>query len=359
MVNGTMTVFDTLGARKVAAGDLIGIYDPKTIYEQVQVYLQAHENNMRELESVLFTDTTDLFYTWGNVNTVAMMKADEFSRPRASKMSVDPVEGGFPLEKYQAAWQVTQEFMDNKTMGDLDTVISGIADADTTNRLMTVKQTLFNPTNNLTYKDISNDGFTLKLRALLNADGAYIPNNKYGVTFDPNTHTHFFGTSGYSATDLLALIKTVQEHYPELPPNIRVYINGAQEVATRAFTGFYPYWDRRIDPGANTARAIGDLDLTNTVDRPIGVFDAAQIWVKYWMPANYVFAFHPNAPKPLKRRIRPSAGGQVRGNLRIVAQFPDYPLSAEMVEREEGFGVFERSNGAVLKTDNATYSAPA
>jgi hypothetical protein len=356
--HGTMSVFDTLGARRIAAGDLIGIYDPATIYEQVQVYLRAHNNLMNMMENDLFTSTTDRFYTWGNVNTVSMMRADEFSRPRASKMVVDPTEGGYPLEKYQAAYQVTQEFMDNKTMGDLDTLISGIANADVTNRLVTLRDVLFNPTNNTNYKDISTDSYTLKIRAFLNADSTYIPNNKYGVTFDPATHTHFLGTSSFAAADLLAQIKTVQEHYPELPPSIRVYANGAQEQTIRGFTGFYPYWDRRIDPGANTARAIGDLDLTNTVDRPIGVFDAAQIWIKPWMPAGYTFAFHPNAPKPLKRRVRPMAGG-MRGDLRIVAQLPLYPLFAEMMEREEGFGVWERTNGCALKCDNATYSAPS
>jgi len=354
MPNGTMTVFDTLDSRRVAAGDLIGIYDPKTIYEQVQIYMNGHNYLMNQMESDLFEDTQDRIFTWGNVSTVTMMKADEFSRPRASKMKVDPVEAGFPLEKYQAAWQVTDEFMQTKTMGDLDTVIKGITDADLTNRLTTIRQTLFNPTNNLTYKDILEDSYTLKLRAFLNADSAYIPNNDFGVTFDPSTHTHFLGTSSYTAADLKALIKTVQEHYPRLAPNIRVYINEANEDTVRGFTGFYQYWDKRIDPGSNTARAIGDLDQTQTYDRPIGVFGPATIWVKPWVPANYHFCFHPNAPKPLKRRIRSN-----RGNLLIKAQFPLYPLFASMVEREEGFGVGERTNGAILKLDNATYSEPS
>jgi hypothetical protein len=358
MPNGTLSIFDTLGARKVAAGDLIGLYDPATIYEQVKIRFKSHNLLMSMLEADLFTDTTARMYTWGNVATTAMMKADEFSRPRASKTQTDPVEGGFPLDKYQVAYQVTDEFMQTKTMGDLDTVITANMDADQSNRLTILRDVLFNPTNNLTYKDISEDSYTLKLRAFLNADTAYIPNTKYGATFNASTHTHFLGTGSFVASDLLALIRTVQEHYPELPPNIRVYANEAQEATIKGFTGFYAYWDKRIDPGANQARAVGDLDMSQTVDRPIGVFDAATIWIKPWMPANYCFAFHPNAPKPLKRRVRQIAGG-TRGDLRIVAQFPDYPLYAEMMEREEGFGVFERSNGACLKTDNATYSAPS
>lgn len=359
MVYGTLTVFDTLGARKVAASDLIGIYNPQTIYEAVQVYLNAHNNLMADMESDLFADTTERMYTWGNVGKVTMMRADEFSRPRPSKAQVDPVEGGIPLDKYQAGYQVTADFMETKTMGDLDSVIKEIADADVTNRLTLLRAALFNPTNDLTYKDLATDNYTLKLRAFVNADSAYIPNNKFGVTFDSSTHTHFLGTGSYAAADLKALIKTVQEHYPELPPNIRVNINEAEEDTVRGFTGFYPYWDKRIDPGANTARAIGDLDQTNTVDRPIGVFGPATIWVKPWMPAHYQFAYHPNAPKPLRRRIRAGANGAVRGSLRIMAQLPLYPLFAEIMEREEGFGVFERTNGACLLTNNATYSAPS
>src|SRR4030095_16893040 len=122
--------------------------------------------------------------------------------------------------------------------------------------------------NNLTYKDHLTDGLPLKLRAFFNADGAYIPNNKFGVTFDSSTHTHFLGTGSYGASDLKAQINTVQEHYPDLPPNIRVYINEAGRDTVEGFTGFYGFKPANVVYGSTTAYAVGNLDQTNTSDLP-------------------------------------------------------------------------------------------
>jgi hypothetical protein len=56
-------------------------------------------------------------------------------------------------------------------------------------------------------------------------------------------------------------------------------------------------------------------------------------------------------------RTRPTAGTN-RGDLRIAAQFMNYPLQATFMEREYGVGVWNRENGAVLQTNNTVYSAP-
>jgi len=357
MAYGTLSIFDTIGGRRAAANDFIGLYDPATLYQQLSIFLEAHNRIMNEISGDLVETTTERFLTWGSNDETSMMDGDEMSRPEVSKGKFDPTMMGFPLRIRQVAYGVTQLFMETKTIGDLEQVVTACTDADLRDRLAAIRATVFNPTNNLTYKDRFVDNITLPLRSFLNADGAYIPPDYYGNTFDPNTHTHFLGTSSFVNADVHTLIDTVVEHYNS--GTVRVNINRAQETAVRGFADFLPYWDARITPSVNQNNALGTpLDVLNIYNRPIGIFGAAEIWVKPWVPANYLFAFNTGQQKPLKMRVRPTVGVN-RGELRIAAQLSAYPLMATYMEREYGIGVYNRQNGACLKTDNSVYSAPS
>lgn len=352
MAYGTLQIFDTIDSKRVAADEFISKYDERTLYQQLQVFLEAHNRLRDMMMSDLVETTTERFLTFGQNAQSEMIGGDEFSRPDAQKIDVEPVTMGFPLYLKQAAYQVTTLFMETRTIGDLEKVILAATDADIRETLRTIRRTLFNPTNNLTYKDRLVDKATLQLRALVNADSTYIPPDQFGNVFDPVTHTHFLGTASFIAANLTSLIDTVLEHYAR--GTIRVYINRAQETTVRGFAGFLPYHDSRITPGISADHATGTLDIMNPYNRPIGIFGPAEIWVKPWIPANYLFAFNTAAPKTIYQRIRNAQ----RGSLRVAAEIPMYPLRATFLEREYGMSIYERTNGACLKTDNASYSAP-
>lgn len=355
---GTLSIFDTLGSRRAAASDYIGLYDPDTIYQQLTRFLTAHNLLMDNMTMDIMTPTQERFLTWGSNDTISMQDGDEFSRPDVQKDFVAPTMMGLPLRIKQAAYGVTQLFMDTKTLGDLEQVIIAATDADVRDRLQSIRAALFNPTDNLTYVDRFVDGITLPLRTLVNADGTYIPPDQFGNTFNPGTHTHFLATSSFAASDLQGAIDTVVEHYAT--GEIQAYINRAQESTIRGFTGFQQYFDPRITPSIaqNNAQGVA-LDMLNIYNRAIGIFSAAEVWVKPWIPAGYVFVFNKNgAPKPLALRTRPTAGVN-RGDLRIAAQNQSYPLMATYMEREYGVGVVERTNGACLYTGGGSYVAPA
>lgn len=353
---GTLSIFDTLDSQRVAAGDVINLYNPETLYRQIQAYFDAHNLLREQMIMELVADSTERLTTWGGTAKKTMSRGDEYSRPFAQKMSVTPVEMGFPLERAEIAWQVTKDFMETRTMGDLEKELIGIANADVEDTLTQIRHTLFNPTNNTSYIDHLTDSATLKLRALVNADSTPIPPTKYGTTFDGSTHTHYMGASSYTDTSLKSLITNVSEHYPD--GRLFTYINAAQEDTTRGFTSgttkFYPLVDGRLNL-PNTDTVMGELDLGNTEDRPIGVFGRSWIWVKPWIPSGYLFCFSPDAPKPIRRRVRSAE----RGMLRLRAMLDSYPLHAEVMQREDGFAIYERTNGACLYTGNATYAAPA
>jgi len=357
MAYGTLSIFDTIGGRRAAANDYIGLYDPATLYQQLSIFLEAHNHIMDTFSEDLMEPTTERFLTYGSNDETQMIDGDEMSRPEVQKVTVNPTMMGFPLRIRQVAYGVTQLFMETKTIGDLEQVVTACTDADLRDRLATIRATLFNPLNNLTYRDRFVDNITLPLRALLNADGTYIPPDYYGNTFNPNTHTHYLGTSSFANADLHSLVDTVVEHFNT--GSLRVYINHANESTIRGFADFLPYWDARVTPSIQMTNALQTpLDVLNIYNRPIGIFGAAEIWTKPWVAANYAFAFNTNAPKPLRMRTRPTAGVN-RGQLRIAAQLSMYPLMATYMEREYGIGVYNRQNGACLYMGGSSYTAPA
>src|SRR4051812_13227578 len=147
MAYGSLSIFDTIGGRRAAANDYIGLYDPATLYQQLQIFLDAHNRLMDEMTMDLVDPTTDRFLTWGSNDEVQMQDGDEFSRPDVQKVSVSPTMMAFPLRLKQVAYGVTQMFMETKTIGDLEQVVTAATDADVRDRLATIRASLFNPTN--------------------------------------------------------------------------------------------------------------------------------------------------------------------------------------------------------------------
>jgi hypothetical protein len=96
---------------------------------------------------------------------------------------------------------------------------------------------------------------------------------------------------------------------------VKLVINRTDEAAFRALTGFQAYQDPRIALANNVARREAPrLDITRLDDRAIGIFNAAEVWVKPWAIANYMFAYDQTAEqKPLVLRTRDGQGTNLQG----------------------------------------------
>ncbi len=142
-----------------------------------------------------------------------------------------------------------------------------------------------------------------------------------------------------------------------LSGKVQVLINQASEAVVRALTGFYPYYDMRLTPSLNAVNATNaNLDVVNLTNRAIGVYGPAEIWVKPWIPANYMVAMQMDTQqKALVMRTR-NAGG---GNLELDFDVEEHPLRARHYGREFGFGVWNRVAAAVLYTNGGSYTSPA
>lgn len=324
------------------------------LFNNLQFLLSLHNEFVDEMMSELVTRTTDRVRRYGVSSTINMEPVDGVGQVDAQKEMPTGVNVAFPLRRFQIATQWTREWFKYHTVAELANQVKQRQDADIRRVLYELKTALFNPTNYTTL-DRLYDNYSLDVKRLVNADSAAILPAPDGSTFNGASHTHYIArVSTLAASDITAVLNLVSEHYDT--GQLILFINKASEAAVRAFTSnFYPYLDVRLTPADNTTRAMGkSLEVMNPYNRPIGLFDAAEVWVKPWMPANYMFAFIRGVTPPLV--MREQAVGDRGFGMRW--EYDSAPLHAEQFSRDFGFGVWERTNGAVLYTGGTSYVAP-
>jgi hypothetical protein len=349
MAYGTLVTLETLAASDQSIAEI----GEDKAYDAVDAALQAHNAIMNEMIDGLAETTIDRQRRYGDDN-MSMDEVDEFGRGDAQKIHAG-ITVGFPLRMFDLSVQWSRKYLQNATGREFAAQVTGAQKAHRKRVIREIKRVIFTPTNTNNWVDRLVDTVQLNLKAFVNADSAAIPSGPNGEAFDGTTHTHYLARAGGSLadTDVVALIETVREHYNT--GDQYIYINRAQETAMRGFTShFTPYLDARLIGKDTADQARGTLSRNNLYNRAIGVFDGAEVWVKPWIPANYIWSWISGVPKPLVKRERRAGAG----NLVVAAEDEKYPLRARTLEAEFGFGVWNRTNGAVLYTNNTTYTAP-
>lgn len=350
---GTITALDSLAASNQSIVE-IGL---STVWNMIQAALTAHNAQLADMSGALVETTTDRRRRYGGNDAMVMDDLDEFGRADAQKITAG-ADVDFPLQKVGGSLQWTADSLEVITGDQMRANVTQLFDADILAYLRNVKRAIFRAANYSTVDRLV-DGTTLNVKRLVNADGAPIPLGPQGEAFDGATHTHYLATAALIAANVDSLVLAVVEHNPS--GVARIYINRAQEVALKALAGFTPYLDARIvnQTAGQVARDnLTSMDLNN---REIGIWTSggvtAVVAVKPWIPANYLFAWIDGGPRPIVRRIRNAN----RANLRLVAENPGtemHPFHARSYEREHGFGIYNRVNGAVLYTGGGAYTDP-
>jgi len=204
-------------------------------------------------------------------------------------------------------------------------------------------------------------GSTERTMVLDDADSAPIPTAFDGTTFNAATHTHYLFTASTTLAnaDMTALVSTVIEHTQVGVPT--VWINTAQRTAVAALTGFIPITPTNVTPAYTSPSVVQAYDRNTPNNQLIGYLanqNYAEVWVKPWIPAGYLFAYMANSLKPLKIRTR-NEGSEA---LILAAEDEEHPLRCRVLTAEFGVGVWQRTAGAVLFVDSggaAAYVAPA
>lgn len=350
MVYGTLSTFDTLAASQQTIAQI----GEDSAWAGIDARLAAHNAIMREMMGDLVEVTTDRQRRYGGGGDMVMDEVGQFGRSDAQKPAAG-VTVGFPLRLYQVNVQWTRKFFEVTTGAQLAAIINDAMTADRLTFERQVKRAIFTPTN-VTFKDRLVDWVDLAIKAFVNADSAEIPVGPNGETFDGATHTHYLGSAALDAAAVNAAILAIAEHTAS--GDGYLYINRAQETTLRGLTGFTPYYDMRVNPGANAAQGTAALDPMNLNNRAIGIWNggtgSVEVWVKPWVIANYLFAFAKNVQKPLVLRERRAGSG----DLTLVSDDENHPLRARAWEREFGISVWNRVNGVAEQINNGTYQTP-
>lgn len=353
MAFGTLSVTDLLATQRNTTVADIG---EDTVYQAINASLMAGRDLLRQKYDAFVEMTTERLAAYGGPANGYMQDMDEFGRVDSQKVTAG-ANVGFPFIRVGDGVQWTYDYVQNADARELAANFTQIQARDVARYDLEIRKAIFNPTN-YTFTDRFFDNVALGVKRLANADSDPLPVGPNGEQFNGATHTHYVGyaSGSWVAADVSALITNVTEHFAS--GRVHLTINVAQESAVRAMANFTAYPDPRIVQ-ANTAAYAG-TNLTNNAlinfnARDIGVFDAADVQVRPWVPANYYLAWM-ELPGYKVLRVRERRTGSF--GLKLMAEYETFPLRARALANEYGVGCFNRVGAAAGYTGGSSYTAP-
>lgn len=347
---GTMTTYDEL------AGSVLTVpeFNFNRAFDAVEDLFNRTNELVQEQVDDFVETTTDAIRNGASPDTMTTQELSELGTPNPQKITAGQ-QIGFPLRKFGAAWQATDDAIDNMLANELAAQAVGVQTADLRRVQERIRNAFYSPTNySFTDRLVARyHQYPLPVKALANADTYNLPIGPNGETF--TAHNHYLATVGASVaqSDYDRLIDTVMEHFNMGSP--RLIINSAQQTAVAAFTGFAPSVDLRIVQPYTSIYATGGLDVTNPYNRKIGIYRGTEVYVKPWAIAGYPICYQFGVGKPLV--MREKAAGS--GGLRLKWDSYLHPLRAKVWIREFDMAVYNRVSAAVLDTTHqTTYVVP-
>jgi hypothetical protein len=361
-VGGTLRIMDTLEYGQ----ESIIEYGIDLAFDQFAEALMIHNQIRNEFSMDVVEGTTkESRHRFGGQSKFQMKKVDvEFSMGRkAAKVGAGQTMG-LPIDTYAPeSLQWTERYFKSATVEEVNAQMNAQLVSDVVEDRRQLAIAIFTPTNR-TFVDEMTDGTSLAVKALANGDGwilPIIPQTGESVS-SGGSHTHYTAVETLTNANVETFQNNVREHFEN--GTLKIYINVAQESAISALTDFVKAADPRIVLNVSADSLSGQkLDLWSTYNRRIGIIEGgAEVWVKPWIPAGYLFCFVEGATKPLMRR----QDKYDSTDLQIVQmELPDNrrgKLKAWSVERTFGYGVVNRINGACLQVTGSgggtTYVVP-
>lgn len=303
--------------------------------------LAAHNRKYQDMASALMLITTERELTYGGGSKRTMKRIDEYGRTPTQRQGFRPGKIGLPLDRFGDALGWTRDYMVQTPVRRFALDIAAMREADLLNLYDHVRRALFSSIN-YTWYDYLVDDMELEVKALVNGDGMRIPMSPEGQTFGAD-HTHYLA-GALDAANIDAAVETVMEHGHT--GQVVIYLNRLNQDALAALPDYTPAQVPLLTVGSGETVANFTLDNSRQDNRRIGVWRGLyEVWVKPWVPANYLFVHDTQGPKPLA--LRNPAQATLTG-LRLVGDIDMFPLRANYYERRFGVAVRERTNGAVL-----------
>lgn len=352
----TLTGTHDISSLLAAKHQTVAEYGQDTVIEVLQRDMQAHNLLMQDILTELSVPSSDRQRLAGTSYSGEMIAADEYTRAPTQKKTPGQTVG-FPLNKFSYALGWTRQFLKKATPADLAHGQLAAQKAHRRKVLEEARKAIY-LASNYSVNDLHVDNVQLNIKRLVNADGAGIPDGPTGQAFDGSTHTHYQGyaVSAVAASDIDALITDVAEHGHTR--GLKLVLNLANLSTISGLSKFTPLTGPMVIPGSGTDQTRTLLDATAPADnRLVGYWDGAYpVWVKPWAVSNYVLCYAAGEDaKPLVERFDPNYG---RGLL-SEGEIDLYPLRIDYMDAYFGFGVWTRTNGAVLYLGSTSWADPS
>lgn len=332
----------------------------RVVFDAVQQVLGDHNADLQAALNVFVQETTsDYKIRYKLPGGGRLQRMASTSRPGAVK-AYGGWDVALPLEEFGAGLANNRVAYAYMTTQELARHVETIMAQDRNTVRYEILRALFRMTA-ATFVDQLWGSLTIE--GLANGDSVVYPPVIGSETEAVDTHQLSSGYAVSAISDTNNPYATVadelEEHFgtPSGGSNIVAFIPAATVAKTRALTDFVAVADMGIQPGADTALAVGLP--ANVPGRIIGRMDGSGVWVSEWrfIPATYLLAIHLDAPKPLLQRIDPADTGLGSG-LSLVATDEEFPFTESFYSHRFGFGCGNRLNGVVMIVSAAAYSVP-
>jgi hypothetical protein len=336
-------------------------YDLAALDERLAIEFQIHntltsdmfgyfvDNTVAEIES-LPTGITSL--NFGRTDGIAV--------GMTGRTDSTPQRVGYPLDGYDASIGWNAGFFSRATTAEMARTVDSIEIADIVGMKSLLSLAIYTKLNADLYISPFQTNHSVNtpidVKRFWNADGQIPPKSWSGTIFN-GTHTHFLAANGATGaaltTALDSLIYTVEEH--SQGNKTILVINNLDAAKIKASSKFVEALPPQIIASSTERRVNFALNTAQTDDRDIGSYDGRLVVVKPWALPGYVLCLNTGGDKPIKMR-EPVIESE-RG-LKLDSQNVLYRLQANTWLRQVGFGVYNRSAGAVLDLVNAAYTTP-
>lgn len=346
LLNGFSNLKDVVNER--VTGDLI-----PTVTTAIDQSIAEHNKVTEDMMRLFVTDTTEFKIRYKSPFAAAKLQPlDEHGRARKIK-SAGYYDLGFPLRDAGVAIGDTRIALAKKTVGEVNTQIQTILEADKRWLRDMILAALFD---NAGYTFLDPEHGDLAVKGLANGDSVeYLvrAGNEAGETAN-----HFRTITAMN--DGNQNFNTIQRDLHKRPENagggkVISFIPGNLEASVMGLANFIEVTDPDIQLGANTEKLTGSLGAS-VPGEVLGKVD--RNWIVRWdsLPDNYVISTITSGDRPLAMRQHPEA--ELQGFNRVASRDDD-PYYESQYVRYAGFGAWNRVGAIVTQVTGGSYAVPS
>ncbi len=337
----------------------LSTFGQAVIYDALRSTLDRFNTELNQAMGVFVESTTSNYKLRYKLPGGGRLQRTGGQAPTGAVKTYGDWDVALPLEGFGAALAGNRVDMAYMTAQDLDKHLNTLFMQDTNTVRYEILRALLNNTAR-TFSDWLWGSLTIQ--PLANNDSVVYP-PVLGVETEA-TDNHYV-TSGYASASITdtnnpypVIRNMLEEHFgaPTGGSNVVVFINNAETSKTLGLLEFDAVNDRWIIPGVNRDQATG---VPNVPGRVLGRTRSG-VWVSEWrwVPSGYMLGVHLDAPAPLMKRVDlPETN--LPGDLALVVQDDDYPITSSFYEHRFGVGVGNRLNGVAMQiTASGSYTIP-